>query len=123
MSFYIPREGISPIATNTTMTPTEIKKFKRSEEYYEMCKLSWGSLSKLEEDNSEKVYIVDNARMELMKQCEILRQEGEDESFNGDDIKILNYMAAVDNAMVTEGVEEDSLSFYSVILGSYEDLS
>jgi len=105
------------------MTPTEIKKFKRSEEYYEMSKLSWGSLSKLEEDNSEKVYIVDNARMELMKQCEILRQEGEDESFDGDDIKILNYMASVDNAMVTEGVEEDSLSFYSVILGSYEDLS
>ena len=112
---------------NTTMTPKEIKSFKRSEEYYEMSKLSWGSLSKLEEEISEKVYIVDNARMELMKQCETLRDECREESENGDDTKMLDYMSAVDNAIDTvsedKALEEGSESYYSIILGSYEELS
>ena len=71
----------------------------------------------------EKINIVEDEKMVLLNQCEILKQEGEDESYNGDNTKALNYMGAVDNAMVTEGVEEGSLSYYSVILGSYEDLS
>jgi adenylate cyclase len=100
------------------MTPKEIKSFKNSEEYYEMSGLSWESLSKLEEDNSEKVYIVDNGRMELMKQCNTLRDECLE-----NDAKFLNYMGAVDNAMDTEGVEEESERYYGIILGSYEELS
>ena len=88
-----------------------------------MSNLSWGSLSQLEEDNSEKVYIVDNARMELMKQCSTLNDECREESENGNDAKLIDYMSAVDNAMITEGVEEGSASYYSVILGSYEGLS
>ena len=86
-----------------------------------MSGLSWESLSKMEEDNSEKVYIVDDARMDLMKQCETLRDECRE-----DDAKFLNYMSAVDNAMdtVNENVcEEDSERYYGLILGSYEDLS
>ena len=103
------------------MTPKEIKSFKNSEEYYEMSGLSWDSLSKLEEDNSEKVYIVDDARMDLMKQCETLRDECSE-----NDAKFLDYMSAVDNAMDTVNeneFEEESARYYGIILGSYEELS
>ena len=103
------------------MTPKEIKSFKNSEEYYEMSKLGWGSLSKLEEDNSEKVYIVDDARMDLMKQCQTLRA-----ACCENDARMPKYMSAVDNAIDTvneNDCEEDSAHYYGIILGSYASLT
>ena len=104
------------------MTPKEIKKFKRSDEYYEMSSLGWDSLTKIEEEKPEKVYLVDDARIDLKNQCDTLNKECREEGYNGDDTKTLDYMSAVDNAMDTEGIEEGSLRYYSVILGSYEEL-
>ena len=105
------------------MTTKEIENWKNSDEFYEMFKMSWDSLSKLEEDNSEKVYIVDNARMDLMKQCNTLRDECREEDENGNDAKILNYMSAQDNAMDSESIEMESAEYYSMVLKSYESLS
>jgi hypothetical protein len=108
------------------MTPKEIKSFKRSEEYYEMSNMDWDSLRQFEEvsdEMMEKVYIVEGDRKSLMKQCDVIKQQGEEEYENGDDTKLLRIMSAEDNAIDTDGVGIESVNYYSVMLGSYEELS
>jgi len=77
------------------------------------------------EDESEwdKMNIVLDERLSLINRCEEINRLAKVEDDNGDETKLMRYMAAVDNAMDTEGVEEDSAGYYSMILGSYEELS
>lgn len=103
------------------MNSKEIKKWKRSEEYFNMCNIS--DLRSEDESDWPKINIVLQDRHELILHCNSIKEEAQAEYDNGDDTKMMDYMSAVNNAMDTEGVEEESTGFYSMILGSYEELS
>jgi hypothetical protein len=102
------------------MNSKEIKKWKRTEEYYEMCNTY--DLRSEDESDWPKIGIVLNDRHEFILHCNSIKDEAQAEYDNGDDTKMMDYMSAVDNAMVTEGVEEGSAGYYRMIIGSYEEL-
>ena len=108
------------------MTDKQISKWKNSDEYYDMSNLGTTALFRLENDAYEsddelqiaKLLLLDAERHGLMKQCEALRDS---ETTNID-----AYMSAQNNAddtVMEKMFEENSVSYYCCLIGSYVDLT
>lgn len=102
------------------MTTKEIKSFKCSDEYYEMCNTA--NLWSDDDDGWGKIEIVEGERLKFKNQCDTISRDADKDYDNGDDTKCMRYMSAVNNAMDTDGVEEDSAEYYRLILASYKSL-
>lgn len=107
--------------THKIMTTKEIKSFKCSDEYYDMCNTA--NLCSDNDDGWDKIYIVEGERLKLKNQCDAISRQADNDYDNGDDTNCMRYMSAVDNAMDTYGVEENSAEYYRLILASYKSLS
>lgn len=108
------------------MTNTQIRKWNRSDEYYDMSKLGMTAICRLEDDaytsdnelQIEKLSLLHAECRGLMKQCEELRDS---ETTNID-----AFMSAQDNAddtVMEKMFEEGSVSYYGCLIGSYVELT
>jgi hypothetical protein len=122
-------------------TASQISKFKRSDEFYELSKKEfagrhdlyehlsdsdWDAYEAARDEHSWKCDIIDDLKAKAKAECQKLR-DAEGIAFAADPNIYLRFAAAQDNAYDTANIEKvfevDSLAFFECCIGSYGELS